>query len=173
MFSWYRESWQRITRELALDKRQPLEQFLRLMAAAQAPLAERQVLEILRWQRQSVLLDMVLEQVAWFLDRKVERIDGHEEAYLQLRHQSVHDFLVSLPYHGPARNHLDEMHARIGEHYLQQAREKGWASVEPYGRFFAVRHLWLSGRPEQLARAAACLTDLEYLQATLGEASTV
>jgi serine/threonine protein kinase len=169
MFSWYRESWQRITRTLALDQRQDLEQFLRLLAAAQAPLAERQVLDILGWQRQSAVLDTVLEQVMWFLDRKVEAIDGHEEAYLQLRHQSVQDFLVSLPYHGPARNHLDEMHARIGEHYLRQARAKGWARVEPYGRSYAVRHLWLSKRPEQLAHAAACLTDLEYLQATLGE----
>jgi hypothetical protein len=169
MFSWYRESWQRITRELPLDQREFLEQFLCLMAAAQAPLAERQVLDVLGWQRQGALLHMVLEQVAWFLDRKVEQIDGHEEAYLQLRHQSVHDFLVSLPYHGPARNHLVEMHARIGEHYLRQARDKGWASVEPYGRSYAVRHLWLSGRPEQLAHAAECLTDLEYLQATLGE----
>ena len=56
---------------------------------------------------------------------------------------------------------------------LARARERGWADVEPYGRFFTVRHLWLAGGEEHLLQAAQCLTDLEYLQGTLGDEPAV
>jgi hypothetical protein len=41
--------------------------------------------------------------------------------------------------------------------------------IEPYGRRFTVRHLLQAGSKEHLEEAVHCLTDLSYLQGTLGE----
>ena len=167
IFTWYKGSWQRATGGLGRDERQDLVDVLCLMAAAQAPLGETQVIEILRWD--GAVLDWTLERLRWFLLRKIQAADGYEQAYLQLRHQSVRDFLVSVKYRGPARHGLKKMHARVADHYLREAEPKGWLSLGPYPRFFAVRHMLQADTPEHLERAAQCLTDLDYLQATLGD----
>ena len=167
LFSWYQQSWERIIQDLADEEQEWLEDFVCLMAAAQAPLGERQVLALLNWR--TARLDRVLRWVTWLLTRREEDRGGYREAYLQLRHQSVRDFLLSIEYQGPARYGLEDIHGAVGERYLQEAERRGWMSIEPYGRFFAVRHLLLANKPERLREAAECLTDLDYLQATIGE----
>lgn len=114
-------------------------------------------------------LNRTLTQVNWLLLRSVQARDGYEAVYLQLRHSSVRDFLVSEEYDGPARLGLPAMHAHVAEHYLRQAERSTWAGVEPYGRYYAVRHMIESQNRRQSDQAAKCLSDLEYLQATLGE----
>lgn len=167
LFSWYEQSWERIRNDRTPEEKGWLEDFVTLLAAAQAPLGERQILAILNWK--TFLLDDVQRWVTWLLTRKVEDKYGYKESYLQLRHQSVRDFLVSEEHQGPARKNLESMHARVGQHYLTEAQAKGWPSVEPYGRFYAVRHLLLAKDAEHLKSALERMTDLGYLQATLGE----
>jgi hypothetical protein len=170
MFDWYRQSWERIEATCGdVDKLQHLINFLGLLAAAQAPVGEKQVLEILDWKQETARLDWALHILGWLLDRKVNTQEGYQEAFLRLRHQSVLDFLVSVEFKGPCRHGLRAIHARIGRHYLKCA-ENGWAKVDPYGRWFAVRHLIRSHDDELLKQAAVCLTDLSYIQATLGDA---
>jgi len=169
MYDWYRQSWERI--ETACGSVKELEElidFLGLMAAAQAPVGEKQALEVLGWR--PAQRNWALSVLRWLLVRDVKTQDGYQEAFLRLRHQSVLDFLVSVEFEGPCRDSLRVMHARIGRHYLTRA-EHGWGKVDPYGRWFAVRHLIRSHDDDLLKQAAACLTDLGYLQATLGEAA--
>jgi hypothetical protein len=168
IFAWYRLSWERITSGLSRDDRKRLTDFLRLMAAAQAPIGESQVKQILEWDLDD--LDWALQRLAWFLASKSESVDGYDETYYQLRHQSVKDYLLShdRDYPGPCRDGLEPMHARIGRYYLEQVDRAGWNHVEPYGLSYVVRHLYLARDDTLLKRAAECLTSLEYLQATLG-----
>jgi len=168
IFAWYRLSWERIINGLSRDDRKRLTDFLRLMAAAQAPIGENQVKQILEWDLDD--LDWALQRLAWFLASKTESVDGYDETYYQLRHQSVKDYLLShdKDYPGPCRDGLEPMHARIGRYYLEQVDRAGWDPVEPYGLSHVVRHLYLARDSALLKRAAECLTSLEYLQATLG-----
>ena len=169
LFAWYRESWDRITRGLERNDVELLVEFTCLMAAVQAPVAESQALAILGWPGSR--LDWARQQIAWLLLRRVEAVNGYKDGSLQLRHQSINDFLVSPQHEGPARHDLARMHAHIGRHYLDEAHRKGWTRVAPYGRFCAVRHLVLSGEPRAVSEALARLESIEYVQATLGEAS--
>ncbi len=168
IFAWYRLSWERITQGLSRDDRKRLTDFLRLMAAAQAPVGENQVEGILEWDLDD--LDWARQRLAWFLASKSEDADGYKETYYQLRHQSVKDYLLSREdtYPGPCRDGLEPMHARIGRYYLGQADRAGWDHLEPYGLSYVVRHLALARNDALLKRAAECLTSLEYLQSTLG-----
>jgi serine/threonine protein kinase len=169
MFAWYRQSWERIETTCGgRTELQDLIDFLGLMAAAQAPVGEKQALEILGWK--PAQRNWALSLLRWLLVRDVKTQDGYQEAYLRLRHQSVLDYLVSVEFEGPCRDGLDEMHARVGRHYLKRA-ESGWGKVDPYGRWFAVRPLIRSHDQDLLEQAAACLTDLRYLQATLGDSA--
>ena len=168
VLAWYHLSWRRITKTLdSPDERKRLTAFLRLMVAALGPIGEGQVRQILGWDLED--LDWALERLGWLLASRTGDREGYEEAYYQLRHQSVRDFLTSrhAQYRGPCRDGLDRAHARIGRYYLRQADREGWGSVEPYGRRYAVRHMALADDPRLLEHAARCLTSLEYLQATL------
>jgi hypothetical protein len=60
------------------------------------------------------------------------------------------------------------MHKSIGNYYSAQAHNGDWHQVEPYGRFFAVRHLLLADEKETVQAAIARLTDFSYLEAALG-----
>lgn len=166
ILAWYQQSWERILRLVpARDQQDDLRAFVCLLAAAQAPLGEKQILKILKCKPSQ--RDWAQHLLRWLLVRRVERThDGYQEAYLQLRHQSVYDFLVSVEFEGPARDGLEETHAQIARFYLEQG---DWAKVEPYGRSFAVRHMLMARQPELLDKAVCCLTNLTYLQATLGE----
>src|SRR5262249_25335233 len=100
------------------------------------------------------------------------RKHDYQEAYLRLKHQSVLDFLTSVEHQGPCRDSVEAMHATIGKHYLDSVKDpRDWAKLDPYGRWYVVRHLILAQDADLLARAADCLTDLDYLQATLGTAA--
>jgi hypothetical protein len=165
VYAWYQQTWERITHLIpAISDQEYLTDFVCLLAAAQAPLGEKQILHILDWK--PTRRNWAQQLLRWLMVRRVEKSGGYEEAYLQLRHQSVYDFLVSVEHEGPARDGLEEMHARIGRHYLKQA-DRSWSEVEPYGCAFVVRHLVLARDRELLRRAAECLTSLEYIQATL------
>jgi hypothetical protein len=172
ILAWYKLTWKRITKLLPKQKRKrykalnALRDFSCLLAAAQAQVAEKQVMEILGWKPPR--LDWAQQMLNWLIVRRVEERNGYEEAYLQLRHLSVYDFLMSVKYKGPARHGLQPMHARVGEHYLREAARAGWGSVEPYGRHFAVRHLLKANDPGLLTEAVRCLTSPAYLEATLG-----
>jgi hypothetical protein len=142
ILTWYRDSWERIARDLALQERRLLEGFLCLMAAVQAPVSETQVQKLLGWANAD--LDWALDRVRGFLVRRVQRQAGYDVAYLELRHQTVLDYLASVKYRGPARGGLASTHAHIADHYLDLAKRAGWVVVEPYGRYYVVRHLILS-----------------------------
>jgi hypothetical protein len=167
LFAWYRESWQRITAGMRLDEQDRLVDFACLMAAVQSPVSEQHILAMLDWRGSH--LDWAKSHLAWLMTRTVEQTNGLQRAYLQLRHQSINDFLISVEHEGPAQHDLPAMHARLGDYSLDLARRKGWRQVDPYGRFFTVRHLLEARAAESTAAAVACLTDLEYLQATLGD----
>jgi hypothetical protein len=167
VLAWYRQSWERIT-ALAPnpEDRVALTDFCCLLAAAQTPVGEKQILKLLDWK--PARLNWAQQLLNWLIVRRVDKTNGYEEAYLQLRHQSVYEFLVSVKYEGPARDDLQPMHALIGEHYLREAARTGWDGVEPYGRHFAVRHLLAANDPGLLIEAVLCLTSLAYIEATLG-----
>jgi hypothetical protein len=133
IFAWYQLSWDRITNGLSEDHQERLTDFLRLMAAAQSPMGENQVMRILGWKLRD--LDKARRPLAWFLALKSESVDGYDETYYQLKHQSVKDYLLShdKDYPGPCRDGLEPMHARIGRYYLEQVDRAGWNHVEPYG----------------------------------------
>jgi hypothetical protein len=64
---------------------------------------------------------------------------------------------------------LAEIHTAVGNHYRAEGERQGWCRIDPYGRFFAVRHLLAAGDRESARQAAELLTNLDYLQGTLGE----
>src|SRR5262249_5824480 len=110
----------------------------------------------------------LLRQLSWFLTSRASA-DFNAPSY-QIRHQSVRDYLLSDA--GPVPpDGLRLMHGAVGTFYVAaaQAQRRGWESVDTYGRFFAVRHLNLSGIPDNIHRAAQALTDVRYLQATVGD----
>jgi hypothetical protein len=169
VFAWYQQTWDRIMKLVPdVEQQEYLTDFVCLLAAAQAPLGERQVLRLLDWK--PARRNWALQLLRWLIDRRVEKANGYEEAFLQLRHQSVYDFLVSVEYEGPARDGLDDMHARVARHYLQQAGG-GWHNVGPYGLSFVVRHLAAANDSELLQEAMSCLTDLGYVEARLNASS--
>jgi hypothetical protein len=109
-------------------------------------------------------LRSVLRRLTWFLERAGESA----EAFYQLCHQSVRDYLRSPEGPVPPRG-LAEMHAAVGAYYRAEAGKDSWCRLDPYGRFFAVRHLLAAGDRDSVAAAAELLTDLDYLQASLGD----
>jgi serine/threonine protein kinase len=154
--AWYSLSWQRITSTLSLDEQQALADFLCLMVCAYMPVGEKQFLEFLKWA--PARRNWALQVLRWLLIREVHLLEGYQEAYLRLRHQSVRDFLVSVEFEGPCRDQI-----------VSKAEGVGWAKVDPYGRHFGVRHLIGSREPGRLVRAACNLSDFQYLEGTLGD----
>jgi serine/threonine protein kinase len=172
--AFYRESWERIERGLGNEERDRLSEFACLLAAAQTWVNEKQVREILSERGRHAWtpgqFDRVSKALRWLCERRRMESYGIAGYYLQLAHQTIREFLISEEHEGPARLDLEEMHAHVGECYCRQAeREGGWDRVDPYGRSYAVRHLLRAKDRRHLAQAAALLTRLDYLQATLGD----
>jgi hypothetical protein len=177
LFGYYDVSWQRAC---AGENPESLATFAALMAAAFTWISEEQLGQILSWHERKVLkrteprwtmdrLPAILRRLTWFVER-AGSTDGADGALYQIRHQSVRDFLLAP--NGKVRpGGLRQMHAAAGNYYRARARKRGWDWVDPYGRFFAVRHLLAAGDRENANRAAELLADLEYLQGTLGEES--
>jgi hypothetical protein len=114
--------------------------------------------------------DRALRALSWLCERRKMEHHGISGCYVQLNHQTVREFLTSEEYAGPTRLDLEETHAHIGIYYCRQAEaEADWQRVDPYGRFYAVRHLLRANDRTHLATAADLLTRLDYLQATLGD----
>ena len=162
---WYRETWNRIRRGLSsADDTKRLTRILALLAAAQAPLSETQVMAMLEWDVDD--LDWAISNLRWLVNRQVSE-EEPQEAYLYFDHLSAREFLSSQKHQGPVRRRLPDTHALIARYYLRLAHQ-GWDRVEPYGRFFAVRHMIRSNDPLLRVEAEQCLTSLHYLHATLG-----
>jgi hypothetical protein len=178
----YRETWERITQrqgdrpDAAEHVEECLTEFLSLILAAQGLMGERTALNVLSLYEQREVkrkprlwtvgaVPRVLKALTWFVKEIQE--PGTRDAYVQIRHQSMRDWLTL---EGPARLGVEKMHETIGAYFLGERRKVGkWERVEPYGRFNVVRHLLRSGRDEQARAAFELLTDLGYLQATLGD----
>jgi hypothetical protein len=175
LFAYYRESWERIC---ANEDAESLGTFAGLMAAAFTWIIEDQLERILSWYEREMLrrttrlwtpfrLRAVLRLLTWFLHRRGGGPEGNGVFY-QIRHQSVRDYLLSAD--GPVPpNGLQEIHAAVGRYYRSEAERHGWGRVDPYGRFFAVRHLLAAGDRDSARHAAELLADLDYLQGTLGD----
>jgi hypothetical protein len=176
LFAYYRESWERLC---VSEDAESLGVFAGLLAAAFTWISEEQLERVLNWYERELLrrtarlwtpfrLRAVLRLLTWFL---VRRGGGPGEAgtsFYQIRHQSVRDYMLSAE--GPVPpSGLQEMHAAVGGHYRAEAARHGWRRLDPYGRFFAVRHLLAAGERDSAALAAELLADLDYLQGTLGE----
>jgi hypothetical protein len=177
LFAYYRESWERVC---AGEDAESLGVFAGLMAAAFTWVSEEQLERVLGWYEREMLrrtarlwtpfrLRAVLRLLTWFLERRGGGPAGTRDCFYQVRHQSVRDYLLSPE--GPVPpSGLGEVHAAVGRYYAAEAGRRGWAHVDPYGRFFAVRHLLAAGDPDSVRQAAELLTDLDYLQGTLGDA---
>jgi hypothetical protein len=175
LFAYYRESWERICTN---EDAESLGIFAGLMAAVFTWISEEQLERILSWYEHEVLrrttrlwtpfrLRAVLRLLTWFLERRGGS-NGSQGVFYQIRHQSVRDYLLSAD--GPVPpSGLHEIHAAIGNYYRAEAGRHGWSRLDPYGRFFAVRHLLAVGERESARHAVELLTDLDYLQGTLGE----
>jgi hypothetical protein len=176
LFAYYCESWERIC---AGEDVEGLGILAGLMAAAFTWIGEEQLGRILSWYEREQLrrtawlwtpfrLRAVLRLLTWFLERRGGGNNGEQGAFYQIRHQSVRDYLLSAD--GPVSpGGLKEMHAAIGNYYRAEASGEGWGRMDPYGRFFAVRHLLAAGDRESARQAAELLADLDYLQGTLGD----
>jgi hypothetical protein len=174
--AYYKESWERVTEG---QDAVAMAQFAGLMAAALHWVTEVQIVEFLNhyaggaggacraWD--PFRLRELLRQLSWFVARRVS--ESNPPSY-QVRHQSVRDYLLSPDGPVPPEG-LRLMHAAVGTFYVEEARKqrRGWESVDPYGRFFAVRHLTQSGAADHLRTARDLLCDLGYLQATVGDRS--
>jgi hypothetical protein len=177
LLAYYRESWERVC---VGEDAESLGILAGLMAAAFTWISEDQLGQILGWYEREMLrrstrqwtpfrLRAVLGQLTWFLQRQAGGPNGERGSFYQIRHQSVRDYLLSAE--GPVPpGGLAEVHAAVGGYYRAQAGQLGWTRIDPYGRFFVVRHLLAAGDRESVEYAAGLLTDLDYLQGTLGEA---
>jgi hypothetical protein len=175
LFAYYRESWQRIC---ASEDAESLGIFAGLMAAVFNWISEEQLERILSWYERELLrrtarlwtafrLRAVLRLLTWFLERR-DGTQGARGPFYQIRHPSVRDYLVSAD--GPVPpSGLEEIHAAIGNYYRAEAERYGWSRLDPYGRFFAVQHLLAAEKRECTEQAVELLTNLDYLQGTLGE----
>jgi hypothetical protein len=175
LFDYYSQSWDRVC---AREEPESLATLAGLMAAAQGWVSEDQIIAILGWYEREVegrrerywtwgRLRNVLLSLTWFLERR----DGpaRTSPFYQIRHQSVRDYLLSPSGPVPLAG-LAEMHRAVGNYYRREAeRNRGWARLDPYGRFQAVRHLLLAGDRESHETAVGLLCDLDYLQGTLGD----
>jgi hypothetical protein len=176
LFAYYRESWERIC---AGEDAESLGVFAGLMAAAFTWIGEDQLERILSWYERDMLrrtarlwtpfrLRAVLRLLTWFLERRGGGPDGPGGVFYQIRHQSVRDYLLSPD--GPVPpSGLAEIHAAVGHYYRAEAEGRGWGRIDPYGRFFAVRHLLAAGDRDSVGHAAELLVNLDYLQGTLGD----
>jgi AAA ATPase domain len=181
LFAYYGESWRRIQLSVRDDAALTcLREFASLMTAARSWVSEEQILRILEWKetvfkpRQPLLwgpdrLEWACQQFDWMLERRAQKGHAYAPMFLQLRHQSLLEYLTLPQHRGPAHLGLKDMHACVGRYYLKQARVDGWEFVEPYGRFHAVRHLLECRSHQHLAEAVRCLTDLLFLHGTLGD----
>ena len=105
--------------------------------------------------------------LTWFLERRGGS-KGQAGTFYQIRHQSVRDYLLSDD--GPVpQSGLTEIHAAVGNYDGAAAKENSWVRIDPYGRFFAVRHLLTASDRKSIGQAAELLADLDYLRGTLGE----
>jgi hypothetical protein len=153
--------------------------FAGLMAAAFTWIGEDQLERILSWYERDMLrrtarlwtpfrLRAVLRLLTWFLERRGGGPNGPGGVFYQIRHQSVRDYLLSPD--GPVPpSGLAEIHAAVGHYYRAEAGGHGWGRIDPYGRFFAVRHLLAAGDRDSVGHAAELLVNLDYLQGTLGD----
>jgi hypothetical protein len=174
--TYYQESWERVA---AGQDQVALAEFAGLMAAALHWVTEGQIVQFLNHYARTTGqraappwnpfgLRNLLRQLSWFLTSRASA-EFNAPSY-QIRHQSVRDYLLSDA--GPVPpGGLRLMHGAVGTFYVgaAQAQRRGWESVDTYGRFFAVRHLNLSGTPDNIQLAAQALTDVRYLQATVGD----
>lgn len=185
LFAYYEECWERACK---LVEPACVVEFGSLLAVAQNWLSERQGLAILQWNEihrlgraprlwMPATLKKTTAALNWLLVRRTWEHDGYEADFVQVRHQSGKEFLLALRHQsmrdfliytdGPVRLELTEMHSCISEYYLEQSRT-GWNHVDPYGRFYAVRHMLAGESNELLESALKLLTDPAYLQASLG-----
>src|SRR5262249_33085184 len=156
LFAYYRESWERIC---AGEDAESLSIFAGLLAAAFTWLSEEQLDRILTWYERSSAwrsarpwtpfrLRAVLRLLTWFVERR-----DSDSSFYQSRHQSVRDYLLSPE--GPVPpGLLAEVHAAVGRYHEAEAGRHGWSRSDPYGRFFAVRHLLAAGTRESVGQAA-------------------
>jgi hypothetical protein len=187
LFGYYRECWDRAC---CLANEDALAEFSLLLAAAENWISERQVFAILHWNesrtsaRREPLwsagsFKRVTAALSWVIERREWRQGAYTSDFLQVRHQSAREFVVALRHQslrdffaGTASPTLltpADMHALIADYYLAQAEQEGWERVDPYGRFYVVRHLFHSGDGERVAQAAGLLSNPDFLQATLGD----
>jgi serine/threonine protein kinase len=177
LFRYYRQSWDRLVSQKFGDR---LPEFASLLASCLNWVSERLVLDVLRsldecrpseerlWKKTTDLADMI-EALNWLVERRTLERSGYRGTYLQLRHQSVRDFLVSEEHAGPVRLQVEPMHALLGDYFHKRAHQTGWDGIDPYGRYYAVRHLLEARDRPHLAAAVQLLTDPPYLQAMLGD----
>jgi serine/threonine protein kinase len=184
MYAYYEETWRRIRERLRPEYpgvEHNLNAFAQVLAVAQDWLDLDQTLEMLYWledhgtQRSPArwnptVFAAIQEELRWLLEERPRCWYGQAgTGYIQLRHQSMRDFFVSAEGMKGVRLGLSRMHADIGAYYLAQASERrSWIRVDPYGRFYSVRHLLLAERDQQVQEAVRLLSDFDYLQATLG-----
>jgi hypothetical protein len=171
----YQGIWDRIRAGEVEAKRKLLERLMGVLHVAYQWLSLDELSDILSWEdRQTGRspawdecdLKELLHALTWYLDEE-ERDAG---TFYQVRHKTVREFLQSA--RGPfTEKYARQMHALLGSYFCGRAAKesRGWSAVEPYGRYFAVRHLTQSGDPERLQSAAGLLCDLGYLQSTLGD----
>jgi hypothetical protein len=181
LFDSYRLSWKRFLQREPPGTEEELSVLAALLAAAQGWVSEDWVARLLEWyetQHSRALfwtegrLRRFLGTLTWFIDSR-DNPDDPNNRFFQIRHQSVRDYFLSAKGPVPQRL-LRRMHAAIGAYYQHEARgsrgERGeWQRMDPYGRFFAVRHLLAAGDRESARQAAELLAHLDYLQGTLGE----
>jgi len=171
----YQGVWDRIRAGEAAPTHKLLEQLTAVLHVAYQWLGEDELSGILSWpDRQANRsppwddcdLRRLLHAMTWYLDEQ-ERRSG---TFYRIRHKTVREFLQSA--RGPfTERYVRQKHGTLGTYFCAQAAEqiRGWAAVDPYGRFFAVRHLTQSGDRQHLHLAAELLCDLGYLQATVGD----
>lgn len=181
LFDSYRLSWKRFLQREAAGTEEELAALAALLAAAQGWVSEDWIARLLEWyERQQGRgefwtegrLRRFLGTLTWFIDSR-DNPEDPSNRFFQIRHQSVRDYFLSAKGPVPQRL-LRRMHAAIGAYYQREARgsrdgRSEWQRVEPYGRFFVVRHLLAAGDRESARQAAELLTNLDYLQGTLGE----
>jgi hypothetical protein len=187
LFGYYRECWDRACRLVDEDA---LAEFALLLAAAENWISERQVFAILQWHElrhaprrdplwSAGVFKRVTAALSWVIERRAWQQGGYASDFLQVRHQSVRDFVIALRHQSlrdfftgtdsPTLLTPADMHAVIAEYYMTEGLQEGWATVDPYGRFYVVRHLLQTGRRKHVTAAAQLLSDPGYLQATLGD----
>jgi hypothetical protein len=185
LFEYYRSSWQRLC---VRQNPEHLGHLAALMVAAQGAIENVLIGEILEWHERNILkrhynpfwsqaqVQSLLPTLSWFLARMDDALDADDgpknraegPSLYQIRHRSVRDYLTSREgVVTPAA--VTKMHQAIGQYFLDQAEaNRSWQQVNPYGRFYAVRHLLSTNAREWVEHGCRLLCTPDFLQATLG-----